>query len=194
MKRCVVFCLVFIFLTASPSLAITVGIYPPSQDVTVGNTAEVELVISGLGLFSSPSLGAFDIDIGYDASLLSFSNATFGDPIFGDQLDLFGFGSLSGVGAGPGSVNLFEVSFDSPTDLDAFQLDSFILATLTFDTILQGSTPLTIDRLVLSDSSGLSLSAGTIQGNININSIPEPSTILLLGIGLVAVTGYRRRI
>ena len=94
---------------------------------------DIALQISGLGDGTTPSLSTFDVDVSFDAALLDFSNAAFGDPVLGDQLDLLSLGGnpLEALLTSPGLTNLYELSLDSVEDLDNLQADSFTLAVLT---------------------------------------------------------------
>ncbi len=110
-----------------------IGFDPASQDVALGDPANVNLYFSQVtDIFT---LGTFDLDVSFDPTILTFSNVTFGDSVLGDQLDFgSGFGSIyDEIDLGGGLVNLFGLSTDLPEILDANQADSFILATLTFD-------------------------------------------------------------
>jgi hypothetical protein len=176
----------------SQALLVTpdIGFDPATQDVVLGNPANVDLYFSQVtDLFT---LGTFDLDISFDPTILSFSNVTFGDPILGDQLDFgSGFGSIyADIDFGGGLVNLFGLSTDLPTVLDANQAGSFILATLTFDTLALGTSPLGLSVNALGDEWGDPLSADLVSGSINV--VPEPATLLLLGSGL-AGTGFLGR-
>src|SRR3989344_3347510 len=124
-----------ILLTSISAQAITIGFGPVSQTVPAGTPINVDLTISGLGDFTAPSLSTFDLDIFFDPGILNFSSAAYGDLILGDQLDPFGFGSITATTPGVGTINLFELSLDLPFDLEDFQAGDFTLARLTFDTI-----------------------------------------------------------
>ena len=170
--------------------AVSVTATPSSPTPDPFSVLEVALVASGLGEGTAPSVGAFDLDLAYDDSILSLTSVTFGDPGLGNQLDLVALGSLNGSTPGSGTVNLFEVSLDSVTDLHALQADSFALATLTFQTLAPGTSSLDLTGVGLSDALGALLPATLVSGNVNV--IPEPSTALLIGLGLLGL-GARKR-
>jgi hypothetical protein len=188
----------FLLLPAALASAGTLFIDPSDQAVSVGGTANASLVIAGLGGGTSPSLSAFDVDITFDDSVLSFLGFTFGDPIIGDQLDLFGLGSVTGVTVGTGTVNLFQLSFDAASDLDALQAGSFILGTLAFQGLSGGSSAVGVQVTALADANGDPLTADVLAGRIVVGAapVPEPATPLLLvvaGIVMCAVTRQKRR-
>ena len=193
MRKRILSILVALGVTVSvgPAQAIPIiGFAPGEQGVGLGTPVEVALTISGLGAFAAPSLSTFDLDVSFDPAILAFSSVTFGDPLLGDQLDLFGLGSITTVTPGTGVVNLFELSLDTPGDLDTLQPGSFTLATLEFDTLAVGTSPLGISINVLGNAFGEPLSA-EVQGG-SISPVPEPASFILMGIGLAGIAGLRR--
>lgn len=177
-----------------PAQAITIDLIPNETDVTVGTPLSVEIAISELAGGTAPSLGSFDINLMYDATRLSFAGP--GSASFGNQLDLYGLGSIQTVDdSAPGIVNLFELSLDFADDLDNLQLADFTLATLTFDTLIEGISTLALSVNTLADSSGESMTAEVIGTDINITSsteIPEPVQLLLFFSGIVSLYWLRR--
>ncbi len=165
-----------LFASVRQSSALTVSLQPGSTAVEIGNTVLVDLVIDGLGNLTSPSLGAFDLDVTYDPSVLSAASVT-----FGVQLDLGAFGSLQSFDLSlPGQIHLDELSLETASDLDAAQPDSFVLATLEFVAVGPGLSAIEFDPLfaTLSDAganvlTGYSLGASAITVNRNPTAVSD---------------------
>jgi len=166
-----------------------IGFDPVSQDVSLGNLVSVDLVISGLG--NGPdnlALGAYDLDISFDSTILKFVSADFGTGLGGPNSSVTYADSPT-----LGLIDICEISgLPSPT-LNSSQLDIFTLVTLNFDTIFAGKSYLKVldasidPNFYLGDADAAVLSAELQGGEINVNGtapVPEPATILLLASGL----------
>jgi hypothetical protein len=141
----------------------------------------VNLLVGINGLGDPPALGAYDLTVDYNAALFSFTSVVFGDPILGDQLNLSSppFGTISSSSPGSGTIEFNEASFDSPTTLDALQAPAFVLATLQFQAIGQGTGTFSFDALdvVLGDALGNSLTASLGSAQVQVDAAtaaPEP--------------------
>jgi hypothetical protein len=177
---------------------VSLDVLPPTQNVRLGAAANVQLVISGLG--SPPdnlSLGAFDVVIAFDESVINLKDVTFGDSSLGDRVDLSGMGlrAESLIGS---EVNLAEVSLDSVHDLNDNQEGRFAIATLSFDTVRMGESPVTITgprgaQPLLVNASGELVPAALGMGSITVHPVPEPFTFGLATLALLALGLFRRR-
>lgn len=100
-----------------------------------------------------------------------------------------------------GVVRLYELSlleansttcvFCLPPFLEDLQPSSFTLATLTFDTLAIGTSPLTLSINVLGDAAGESLTATLDSGEVVVT--PEPGSLLLFVSGLAGLAGVRKK-
>jgi hypothetical protein len=174
-------------LISAQSEAALLTFAPLHQTVELGETVNVDIHISGLTGFDA--LGAFDLDLEFDDSILGFSGVS-----FGTQLDLFGFGSLQDASASGGVVDVSEVSMDLPFDLEDFQLDDFVLATIEFNADALGTSTLSYSQTILSDAWGIGFDPDLETGWIQViapTSVPEPNILTLLLLSAAGVAGLR---
>jgi hypothetical protein len=167
------------WLNLASATSIALALAPSSATFTAGSTINVNVNVSGLPLGGPPSIGAFDLTVRFDASLLAPQTVSFG-PFLGNPL---AFEALTGFEVSmPSLVELAEVSLLSPADLDALQPASFTLATLSFLATANGtSTFRFIGDERVDDAFG------------NKFTIPEPSSLPLLAWGIIALVGCCRR-
>ena len=153
-----------LLITSTSGWAISLGFDPTNQTVIQGNQATVDVVVDPMGLF----VGTFD--------------------------DVDSLGTTD-------SVNVASVSFDFP--LTPFQngVDDVTLFSLTFDTLTVGTSALTFSPGIagfvpggfLGDELGFPLQPLVTNGSITVAPVPEPTTWLLLGIGLIGISGLGRK-
>ena len=165
-------------LLAGPALAVTIEFVPAAQSVSLGGAVAVDLLISELGGGVAPSLGTFDLDVSFDPTVLTATDVAFG-PFLGDPLLVE---ALTGFSFALGVFDFFELSFLLPSELDALQPDSFVLATLFFDAVGPGTSSLVISDAILGDAFGDPLSANLSTGSVTVTqaTIAAPGAIWLL--------------
>jgi hypothetical protein len=182
-----------VVLWAAPASAIVISFVPTDQTVDLGSAVGVDLVISDLGNFTAPSLGSFDLDVMYDAAILSAPSVTLtallGDDSQGETIE--------GVDVSmPGLIDLFLVSLLPQQELEALQPASFVLLTLTFDAIAQGVSALELPQVLLGDALGTELEVIAGSGSITVRGtgagVPEPSLAGLLFGAALGVFARRR--
>ncbi len=173
-----------LFAAAPRVAAVTVALQPTAQTINPGAHVFLDLVISGLGANSAPSLGAFTLELTYNPAILTAGAVT-----FGTGLDLGIAGSVQSVDLStPGTVWLAEISLETAADLELNQPGEFTLATLDFLGLGVGVSPVTFSLVDLSDASGSTLpDVGSLPGSVTVTTVPESgSSALLLGIVLLA--------
>lgn len=174
--------------------AVTVNVIPSLAQAAVGTSLQVRVDVSDL---SNDALGAYDFDLLFNSSVLSYSGVVWGDPVLGNQLDLAQLGSLSALdisAAATGKINAYEISFDDVATLNDFQADHFTLLTFNFDVINAGISPLTASVYSLGSSEGDPLFADVT--NSSVSAVPLPPTLPLFAAALLLTWGkarYRKR-
>lgn len=180
---------ILISAATAANAAIELALVPIAQ---TASSLSVGIAISGLDDGAAPSLGAYDFDLSFDAARLTYVSSDFGDPILGNQLDVFGLGAnwVSASLSSPGVLNVFELSLDDPADLNAQQLGAFTLAVLHFDVLNAGDTTLNLAINALGDADGDALAAN--PASLTVTAVPLPSAFVLMVAGLGWVFKPRR--
>ena len=194
LKRLSAILLLVCIAQAPVAHAVLLSVQPDTTFAANDDLVSLDIVVSGLGNFGPDSLGAFDVFMGYDATVLSFSGYSLNN-LLGD---LGGQAIDSSAGDLGGSVNIAEVSLLAAAMLDALQPDEFILASLNFDVLdlaIGATTELSIlPGAVLSSAFGQPLSvtgglSATIEGRA---AVPLMGTLWLLLGGFISWSAARR--
>lgn len=179
-------------LFASQANAILIQALPSTNDVALGDAFRVDIVISGLEQQPQPEIvRAYHLDLAYSPELASATDVVFGDYL-GLSHPLSNWFRKSEVTAG--NVMLEELSLWGTSTLDAAQPDSFMLASIGFMATDLGTVnfdllPYLNFGIDVKGRDAQILPISHIGGLVNVNPvpIPEPTTVLLLGIALLCM-------
>lgn len=189
----------FILMGASPARAVMIDFVSNNITVEFGSSFNVDVVVSGLHENDPAQIvSAYDLYISYDPSIIDAaavlfgSNLNGGDPAKSDQ----GYSNSA-----TGELNIWELSHLGDLSLDAMQPDTFTLATISFDTVAEGTSSLEfIDHPFFGFQDIKGLDAVPLQVEIGAGSVlvgpaavvPEPGSLWLLLPGLLLL--FRKKI
>jgi hypothetical protein len=207
MKKLFILCVLFVSFQVKAAI---ISLLPATNNLAVGDIIVLDVIISQLAPGGDPSLGGFDLNVHFNSAVLVFDTADIDingifdnitlDPDF--QLDVLGLGInfLSTQMLSAGVLNMFELSFDLPFDLDALQANSFTLARITFGAIQAGTSTFSVIVNALSDAHAdpLNFTTQDIQITVSGNTatpIAEPSQwlLLMLALGFIVSRGTKPR-
>jgi len=182
-------------LLAPPAHAVSLALTPATTVAAVGDTVAIAIEIAGL---APPTVSSFDLDVGFDPTVLSFKTASFGTAL-GTGGDVFTSAGLLTASI----VDVAEASLLPSSVLEATQPGSFVLATLIFQAVAPGVSALAISDALLADTSsvpgGNQISVDSTTGaRVTVTAaapVPEPAALLVFAAGVLLVggaPGYRR--
>ena len=183
-------------LNAGHAKAMTIAFNPLSTDVSVSDTFDVDVNISGLG---NEIVSAFGFNILYDANIVSASNISFNNQL-NNGIHFFSLQSFSiDDSTHQGHINISEISFLPDSFLESIQLDNVTLATLSFTAIATGTSALDFSFDLFQGVSGtgahrLNLTESPGAVSVEAINIPEPPTAFLIIAAILALMMKSKRI
>lgn len=174
------------FMFASIAHAnVILSLDPATQTTNTGDLVTVSVMIDGLGDGVPLSLSAFDLDIEFDSSALSFVGYGLFDELGGviDGIDL-SWGEYI-----PGVINIAELSLLSNFDLWNFQPGSFTLAELFFtvDTAVTSAIAFVYADLVDVNGDTINIIGANNASITGTNPVPTPAALTLMSLALLTM-------
>jgi len=177
----------WLLCVGAPATAATISFVPGSFSGNVGDSFFFDIRLDGLA--PGEGVSGFDLDVVFDAGILSLDNVA-----FGEALGALDTEQLTSTIVSPGRIDLASVSLLSEATLLALQPGDVILARITFAAIGGGTSPVVFDDvaapgLLLLAADGLSelIITDISNASAKINSVPEPMTSILLIGGAAAL-------
>lgn len=179
-----------LLLLGARAEAVSIGLVPSDTVLLPGELVSVDVVVSGLGAGTTPTVSSFDLDLAFGAPQLAFSGIVFGSGLGSGAQVL----TSSTLLPGP-TVDFSAASLLSSAALDLAQPASFVLATITFQAGAPGVSPLAITQALLANTIGgpgaNQIPVDALVG-ASITVVPEPGTLALLALGLAALARRSR--
>lgn len=166
--------------------AVEVSVMPSTQTIAVGGSASVDIWVTGA------FVGGFDAELNYAPGIVLPSSYAIGSSL--GSYD--GANDFSLFPETAGKIRFIYLSTASIGDLMSLQSTlSFKLATITFQGLALGDSPLALGSVVLSALDGTgSVTIDTI-GDANLTVVPEPATYLagFSALAMLGLFGWRTR-
>lgn len=163
-----------------------VSLQPASSTISSGGTATIDVDISGVS-----DLYAYQFDVLFGAATASATSETEGSFLLGGGTTFFVPGTIDNVGGSIAATADTLIGAISGVD------GSGTLVVLEFTGLAPGTTSIDLANVTLLDSNFNSIdftaedASLTVQGGVT--PAPEPSGVFLVGLGLAALIGTRRR-
>ncbi len=176
--------IIVILLSSSTAIASMISVQPTVSNQVVDDFFDVSVNINDI-----TDLYAFQFDIGFDPTVLQAVGLTEGPFLANGGATFFFPGTIDNAA---GTISFTADSLLGP---DPGVTGSGNLVTLSFQAVGQGTSTISLSNLVFLDSSLSDILLASEEGSVNVSksTVPEPTTIFLLGLGLIGIVGAKKR-
>jgi Cohesin domain len=160
-------------------MATTVSIEPTSNAFSVGDTFSLNIIVSDV-----VDLYGFQFDIGFSPSVVSATGITEGAFLSSGGSTFFIPGDIDNV------LGTISLTGDTLLSLSPGVDGGGILATVTFQALTAGSSPVDLSNIILLDSGLSEISTSPQNGMVNVNgnnTVPSPGSLFLFMTGLAGL-------
>jgi hypothetical protein len=183
MKRLLLFSsslILMVLLVTIPSYSTTIGVVPSFTSVTMGDTFAIDINVTD----SVSSLYSFQFDFGFDQSVITAVSVQEG------ALTASWGNLLYSINNSTGTIDFIA---DFASGGGAGVSGSGSLVKMWFQADALGTSPLNISKGLFFNDGLDQIDVSYANGSVEVNPIPEPSTLILLSGGLMAVVAIVRR-
>ncbi|AJE04133.1 PEP-CTERM sorting domain-containing protein [Geobacter pickeringii] len=196
MKRTLALGMLCLLLACGQAMAATISFNPLNQSIQLGQQASIGV---DLTLGAAETLQGFALDIAFNPAILTSTNPNPDDNVF------LNLGTFT-----PAVANYVANFFQDPLDLslhlagvgplgsaaDLLTDGTFTIATLTFAGTGVGTSPVnllgTSEYLLLGNLATTPFAPAS--ASVTVAPVPEPGTVILLGLGLAGFFAYRKKV
>ena len=169
-----------VFLSSPAFSDAILSVQPSVTTANPGDVFSINIDVSGV-----TDLYAFQFDLTFDPSILSGLDTSEGSFLPQGGSTIFIPGAIDNV------VGTVTFTADTLAGLGPGASGDGTLASLLFQSLSSGSSPIDLSNVILLDSSGGDISASLINGSV---TVPEPGILLLLATSLGALWVGRHKL
>jgi adhesin HecA-like repeat protein len=157
----------------------TLSIEPPSQEVGPGMSFSLDVRISGVA-----DLFAYQFDLAFNPLILSAGSITEGPFLSSGGATAFIAGTIDNT------AGTITATADTLIGAVPGVNGSGVIATVDFQALSPGESPITLSDAILLDSSLIEIDVNIADGGVTVAAVPEPPTWLLLSTGVFGIFTY----
>jgi hypothetical protein len=159
----------------------TISVSPASTSTDPGQAFGLSIRIDSVA-----DLYAYQFDLAFNAAVVRATQITEGTFLSGGGPTFFLPGTIDNT---VGAIYFTADSLQGPV---GGVLGGGVLATVTFEALGAGSSPVAIQNLFLLDSSFSSIDVTAFDGAVDVSGVPEPATVGVVCLGLALLASLAR--